>query len=114
MHEVSIAESIRDIAEDYASREQLRSFRAIDLEIGALSGIEVDALTFAMEVVFRNSVLDGAEVRITHIPGEARCTDCGQSFSVEDVFTPCPRCNGARADILRGEELRVLSLLVEE
>jgi hydrogenase nickel incorporation protein HypA/HybF len=114
MHEISIAESIRDIAEDYASREQLRSFRAIDLEIGALSGIEVDALTFAMEVVFRNSVLDGAEVRITHVAGEARCSNCGHCFAVEDAFTPCPECADTRADILRGEELRVLSLHVEE
>jgi hydrogenase nickel incorporation protein HypA/HybF len=114
MHEVSIAESIVDIAGEYAEREAVQSFSAIELQIGTLSGIEIEALTFAMDVVCRGTVLDGAEVRILTIEGRARCESCDFEFSVEDHFSPCPACGELRSSIISGEELRVSSLLISE
>ena len=114
MHEISIAESIIDIAADYARRDGVESFCAIDLEIGKLSGIELDALNFAMEVVCRNTVLDGADIRIATIPGRARCDECQVEFEVEDFFAPCPECGDTRCTVIGGEELRVASLFVNE
>ncbi len=112
MHEVSIAESIIDIAIDYAQREDVSLFSAIELEIGVLSGIEIDALTFAMDVVCRNTVLDGAEIRITTVPGRSRCATCNMEFDVDDHYTPCPGCGDVRSTVIRGDELRVASLIV--
>ncbi len=114
MHEVSIAESIVDIAADYAERENVESFSAIELEIGTLSGIEIDALTFAMDVVCRGTVLNGADVRIHTVIGKARCDSCSHEFSVDDHFSPCPACSELRSTIISGEELRVSSLIISD
>lgn len=112
LHEVSIAESIVDIADDYARREAVQSFSAIELEIGTLAGIEIDALTFAMEVVCRGTVLDGADVRIITVTGIGRCEACGNEFVLDDHYAPCPACGELRSAIISGEELRVSSLII--
>jgi hydrogenase nickel incorporation protein HypA/HybF len=114
MHEVSIAESIIDIASDYAGREGIDRFHAVELEIGAFSGIEIDALTFAMEVVCRDTVLDGAALHINEVSGWGKCDMCFQEFQLEDCFMLCPHCGETSVSILRGQELRVASLIVNE
>jgi hydrogenase nickel incorporation protein HypA/HybF len=114
VHEVSIAESIVDIANDYAAREDVQSFAAIELQIGTLAGVEIEALTFALDVVCRGTVLDGAEIRVHTVDGRARCENCDFEFPVDDQFTPCPACGDLRSSIISGEELRVSSLLISE
>lgn len=114
MHELSIAESIVEIATEYAGRENVAAFQSIELEIGSLSGIEIDALTFAMEVVCRNTVLNEAKVLITKVAGIAFCADCGVEFQVDDYFNPCPSCGNVCHTLQQGDELRVKSLTVNE
>lgn len=114
MHELSIAEQILEISTEYAEREGVIAVREIALEIGTLSGIEIDALTFALDVVTKDSVLDGARVTIIEVPAKARCMSCGEEFLLEDFFSPCPSCGAFTSETLQGQELRVHSLLVDE
>ncbi len=114
MHELSIAEQILDIATDHTAREGVASVREIELEIGTLSGIEIDALTFALDVVTKNTVLDGTKVTIIDVPAKARCESCGEEFLLEDYFSPCPACGAFQSETLQGQELRVKSLIVDE
>lgn len=114
MHELSIAEQIVDIAREYSERENVSSVREIELEIGTLSGIEIDALTFALDVVTKQTVLDGAKVTIIDVPAVARCEACGAEFLLEDFFAPCTECGEFRNTPIRGQELRVKSLIVNE
>ena len=114
MHELSIAEHIVEIAVDALSANGNATVREIELEIGTLSGIEIDALTFAMDVVVRNTPLEHAELRIQRVQGRGSCNLCGAEFDMDDFFTPCPSCGSTNCDILRGEEMRVKSLLVND
>lgn len=114
MHELSIAEHIVEIAVDALPANSSATVREIELEIGTLSGIEIDALTFAMDVVMKHTPLEHAELRIITVQGRASCNLCGAEFDMNDFFTPCPSCSGTNSDILRGEEMRVKSLLVND
>lgn len=114
MHELSIAEHIVEIAVDALPADSGVTVREIELEIGTLSGIEIEALTFAMDVVMKNTPLEHAELRILRVQGRGGCNLCGAEFDMDDFFTPCPSCGGTNCDILRGEEMRVKSLLVND
>lgn len=114
MHELSIAQHIVEIAVDALPANSGATVREIELEIGMLSGVEIDALTFAMDVVMKHTPLEQAELRILTVEGRASCNLCGAEFDVEDFHTPCPSCGGFNCDILRGEEMRVKSLLVND
>jgi hydrogenase nickel incorporation protein HypA/HybF len=114
MHELSIAESIVDIAGEALEAQGNPAVREIVLDIGALSGIEIDALEFALDVVVRGTPLDGAAITINRIPATGKCDDCGAEAPRDDFFSPCPRCGSFAVQTTTGTELKVRELFVEE
>jgi hydrogenase nickel incorporation protein HypA/HybF len=113
MHELSIAMSIVDIATAETSRAGSSRVIELELEVGDLSGVDTEALEFALEVATRQTVLEHAHVNIHQIAAEADCNVCHHRFPVEDLYTPCPVCHSFDSRLLCGNELRVRSLLVE-
>ncbi len=114
MHELSIAHSIMSIAERSLPAGAAGQITAINLQIGELSGIETEALLFAFSAIRSGTVLEAAELDIELIAGEAKCTECDTVFHLHSFGTACPHCQGYLLNILRGKELKVLSLTVEE
>ncbi|MFA6233441.1 MAG: hydrogenase maturation nickel metallochaperone HypA [Bacteroidota bacterium] len=113
MHELSIAENIVEIAVAHLRKDGGTAVTEIELEIGTLAGIEIDALTFAMDAATKNTPLQNAEVRILTVQGRLHCNVCGVEFDAEDFFLPCPSCGGFDNTALKGQEMRVKSLLVQ-
>ncbi len=113
MHELSIAMSVIEIADEYAAKENATVVKEIEIEVGELSGVVLDALEFAMEVAVRNTILEQARCHYIRIPGVARCKKCGNEFSTTNLYTPCPKCNSFEQEFISGRELRVKSLMVE-
>jgi len=114
VHELSIAENIVEIAVASLKGNGRAVVREIELEIGTLSGIEIDALTFAMDAATKHTPLQHAEVRILTVQGRARCNACAAEYDAADFFSPCPACGGFDSTTLQGEEMRVKSLLVQD
>ncbi len=113
MHEMSIALSIIDIATKEAQKAGSDKITEIELEIGTLSGVEIEAMKFAMEFAVKNTLLENATVKIHEIPARFRCKTCMREFESDDQFSVCPDCNSYDQDIITGKELRVKSLVVE-
>jgi hydrogenase nickel incorporation protein HypA/HybF len=113
MHEFSIAVNIIEIAEDYASREDASVVREIEIEVGELSGVVVDALNFCLEAAVKDTLIEQAERKISITEGRARCRSCSHEFKTSDFYSCCPECGTHAPEIIQGRELRVKSLLVE-
>lgn len=113
MHEFSIAVSIVDIAVEHAQKANARVVNEVELEIGELSGVVYEAMETAMESAIKNTMLDGAEVKIIRIPGRGRCTECGMEFHLVNVFDPCPECGAFAPNVISGKELRIKSINVD-
>lgn len=114
MHELSIALGIVDLAEKEAAKAGADEIFVIELEVGTVSGIMMDALDFAWPVATKGTLLENAERIIHFVKGKARCSQCGEVFEIETLYDPCPKCNGYFKDILQGKELRIKSLIVNE
>jgi hydrogenase nickel incorporation protein HypA/HybF len=112
MHEMSIAEGIRGAVEDAARANQFDRVTRLRLEIGRFAGVEIDALTFAFEVVMRGSPAEGAALDITELPGRALCFDCAETVEIDHRLDPCPRCGGARLMAQGGDEMRIKDMEV--
>ncbi len=84
------------------------------LEAGALSGVEVRALRFALDAVAPGTCLEGAAIEIEEPPGTAWCLPCGTSVEIRDRTEPCPRCGSHQIQATGGTELRVLDLMVHD
>lgn len=112
MHEMSIALGIVRIAEEEVSKAKATKVEIIELIIGNLSGVEMDALDFAWPVAVKDTVLEGAERKVDFIKGKGKCSECEAIFPLEHLHDPCPNCNSYFKDILQGKELKVVALEV--
>lgn len=107
MHEMSLAEGILQIVESAAKANDARAVRAVWLELGALSHVELDALRFSFDAVTRGTVADGAQLEVVATPGRAWCMPCGGTVDLGRLGDPCPRCGSYQLQVTQGEEMRV-------
>ncbi len=114
MHELSIAINIVEIATAEAINANADSVLKIELEIGRLAGVLPDALELAMNEAVKNSILENAEVKFNYIDGQAVCQDCCHEFETNDYFKPCPVCNSTNNFLVRGKELNIKSMDIEQ
>jgi hydrogenase nickel incorporation protein HypA/HybF len=114
MHELSIAQNIVELSEQQAKNHQAEAIEEIRLEIGALAGVEVRSLEFALESCIKNSMLEKARIVLHDIEGEGRCGDCGKVFKMSSLLDNCPACGSYLINVVKGKELKVKSLLVKK
>jgi len=113
VHEVSLAQAVwRQVKAELAGRPGYR-LRAIDLVVGAFSGVDPESLEFAMGLLVGESDWPDAAVRLRPEPLALVCNDCGQEFTTETLDLTCPTCGSTDADPVRGTDLRLESLELE-
>jgi hydrogenase nickel incorporation protein HypA/HybF len=121
MHELSVSSAIVDTAIRHAGGRQVT---AVDARIGALRQVVPSSLGFYFEIVARDTLCDGADLRQHLIAAELRCHACGQAWDpapkpVHEELPElptfrCPACWGAESDVLAGNELEVESIEVSD
>ena len=113
MHEMALCESMLQIIEREAARQNFSRVRKVRLEVGALAGVEKQAMLFGFEVVRRGTVADGAELEIIELPGRGWCMACAKEVEVKSRLDACPECGGFQVQITGGDELRIRDLEVD-
>ena len=112
MHEMSLCEGIRQVIEDQARAHDIARVKRVRVEVGRFSGVEKPALEFAVDVVMRGSVAEGARLEMIDLPGRAMCYDCMKEVEIAARLDPCPDCAGGRLMPVAGEEMRIKDLEV--
>lgn len=113
MHEMAIAQGILDIVLDNAARHDAAKVLRIKLQVGEMTEVEPEALTFCFAAVAAGTAAAEAELEVEVTPLVGRCRDCGREFKVERFRFLCPACGSAGVEIVSGRELRVEHLEVE-
>lgn len=107
MHEMSIAQSVFDIAFDEMQKSAAVKIRKIKLSIGEFSGVVKDALEFAFDVLKPGTPAADAEIEIEIVKLKAVCKDCGEAeCSINDLILICSDC-GLPLLITAGREMKV-------
>ena len=112
MHEMSLAEGVLQLIEDAARAQEFSRVTTVWLEIGQLSGVEVEAMKFCFDAVVRDSIADGARLEIIATPGTGWCMQCSQTVPMQEVFGECPQCGSHQMQVTGGTEMRVKELEV--
>lgn len=110
MHELSLAEGIRDIVVEAATAEGGRPVRRIIVEIGELAAVEPEALLFCLDAVLHDSLAAGAAVTIDTVPGAGRCPACAQTVALPERYLPCPACGHYGVEPVAGTTMRVKAI----
>jgi hydrogenase nickel incorporation protein HypA/HybF len=110
MHELGIAQSIVEIAIEYAQGAKVRRVR---LEIGKLTAVLPDAIEFCFDSCCLGTVLEGATLEIIEKPGLAVCRQCAAQVALEQPFGICG-CGSLDLEVIQGQELQLKELETEE
>ena len=114
MHELSIAMSIVEMAEEEAAQRGAR-VNAVHLRLGALAGVVKAALLSSYELACEGTGLEGSRLVIEEIPVVAYCPQCLVPRTVESVqWFVCPECKSPVTDVIEGRELEVSALEILE
>ena len=114
MHELSIASAILDAVRSEAEKRPGAHVSKVGVRIGALSGVEPEALSFGFECLVRGSDLDPLALVIEPVPRRQHCPACDFTFEAVEGALACPRCRNAETLLAGGEELDLAYLEVDE
>ena len=115
MHELSIALSIVEIASEEAVRQPGSRVEAVHLRLGPLSGVVKDALLFAWQLACEETPVAGSRLDIEEIRVCVSCPACGAQSEIAGEFDlRCPACGNAVTEVIRGRELEVTALELED
>jgi hydrogenase nickel incorporation protein HypA/HybF len=114
MHELSIAMSIVELAEEEAEQRGVQ-IRAIHLKLGPLSGVVRKALLSAYEMACEQTSLQGCQLIIEEVPLVGFCPKCVAPRTLASMqWFCCPECESPISEVLQGRELQVTALEVVE
>ena len=112
MHELSIVMSIVDTVEQERKKQHADEVESIELDIGVLSGVEMEAFYFAWEAGVKKTLLESAALKVNRPPAKAKCNDCGSTFVATSSFDACPQCGNPFCEIISGKELRIKRIII--
>jgi hydrogenase nickel incorporation protein HypA/HybF len=104
--------SIIDITEKEINNAGGGIVEEIELDIGQLSTIEMEAFDFAWQQGIKGSFLEDAKLIVNRIKGKAKCLECDLEFQIENYYDSCPVCGGHFNQVMQGKELRVKTITV--
>jgi hydrogenase nickel incorporation protein HypA/HybF len=114
MHELSVSQSVLDIALRHAEKAGARRILAVHLVIGDLTGFVDDSIQFYFDFLSRDTLAAGAELKFERVAARVRCHACGAEYAPPDArLWSCPECNALGGEILSGREFSVASLEIE-
>ena len=113
MHELSIAESLLEVALESCRSQGFNQIGSIKVLIGKASGVMPDALLFGFDAVKEGTIADKAALELEEVPVTGHCNDCGKDFTTEELYIlSCPHCEGVSYTLLTGRELMITEMEV--
>ncbi len=115
MHEMSIVQALFDqIEREVDQSGHSGRVLQIHLVIGRLSGVHVDAIRFAYELLSPDSIASQAQLVIDQPRAVLRCTDCRLEQEIDELTVICPSCGGSHVTIEGGQQLLLQSIELED
>jgi hydrogenase nickel incorporation protein HypA/HybF len=111
MHELSIACELVDVVEESARAAGALSVRSVHLRLGALAGVEVEALRIGYATAIAGTLLDGARLEIEEAPIRGWCPHCDcERTPVDPQWLACSCCFSPLQALTGGREIEVVAI----
>lgn len=115
MHELSIAMNILDLTSEESERRGGVRVEAVYLRLGSLSGVVKEALHSAYDLAREVSPWATTRLVIEDVPVVVYCEICQAEQLLESIQEfCCPQCGTPTANVIRGRELEIFAMEIEE
>jgi hydrogenase nickel incorporation protein HypA/HybF len=110
MHELTLANSLVELADGHAARHGAIRVSRINIRLGELCGI-ARALYFCFEPAARGTRCEGAALHIAEVPLSVHCETCNGVKRPRSAFNlTCPDCGRRSRKVLTGREMELVSI----
>lgn len=113
MHELSVTESVLEIACKHAVKAGAIKVTDIHLVIGQLSSIVDDSVEFYWQMITKDTLCEDSKLHFKRVPAELVCLECGHQYELIQELMPCPNCGSARIRVLSGDEFNIDSIEIK-
>lgn len=111
MHEMGIAEQLVKIALDAIPEEiENPKVETLNLRIGKLSAVVEHSLTFCIEIIVKDTPLDGVRLNIETVPVTIQCQSCKREWEADTPVFKCDHCGDSEVKMLTGREIEITSM----
>ena len=113
MHELSITESLLNLAVQHAAQAGAVRVTSLQLVIGQLSSFLDESVQFYWDMISAGTICEGAQLRFERRPATLRCLECGEMYTLDGKLIDCPQCHSAHLKVVSGDEFFLESIEVE-
>jgi hydrogenase nickel incorporation protein HypA/HybF len=128
VHELSVTQALLDLALREAEAAGAKRIGALDVRVGALTGIVPDSVAFYFEMLSKGTTAEDAALRFTKVMPTARCRQCGEETTLDapgddtpfshawlETFAGmvCAACGSDDFELVGGHDFSLVSLEVE-
>jgi len=113
MHEMSIAQGLLDIIKEEMAKHSATVLRSVRLNIGQLSAIVPESLSFCFDVMTAGTELEGARLDMEIISLRGICRECNREFEIQNYAFECPHCQSRDIQTIAGQELSIVEMEVD-
>ena len=115
MHELSIALSIVDIAVEESERRGGAIVHTVHIKLGPLAGVIKEALESAYSIARESSPFGGSRLVIEETQVIIFCSQCQTEQPIESLQRMCcSACDTPGDKVVRGRELEIVAMEIEE
>ena len=114
MHELSITQSILEIALRHGEQAQATKITDLHLVIGQLASVVDDSVQFYWDMIAEGTLAEGAQLHFKRLPARLECQECGQPYSLDgNQLEGCPACESMKVKVVTGKEFQLESIEIE-
>jgi hydrogenase nickel incorporation protein HypA/HybF len=113
MHELSVTQSVLEIALRHATQANAGRIVDLHLVVGEMSSIVDDSVQFYWEILSRGTAADGSTLHFRRIEAQFGCRVCGHAYHPRQGLV-CPACDSGDVRLVAGDEFYLESIDVSE
>jgi len=115
VHELSVANAIVESIGGHEALAGGARVAAVTVRVGALSGVVPAALRFAWGPATERTFAAGSRLDVEEVGVAAWCPACAAERDLPAFpLLACPVCGGPTPEVVRGRELEILAMEVED
>jgi hydrogenase nickel incorporation protein HypA/HybF len=113
MHELSVTQSILEIALRHAAQAGAGRIVDLHLVIGEMASIVDDSVQFYWQIISRGTLAEGSTLHFRRVEAQFGCPTCGHLYHPRQGLV-CPGCDSGDVRLVAGDEFHLESIEVTD
>ena len=113
MHEMMVAQSVFDTVLEQAKLHNKKPL-SVTISCGQFNPINDEAVSFAFEMVAKDTICEGAKLKVIHKPLVATCRACENKFDFDIMAPACTKCKSSEFDFAEDAPLLLEEIELED